>query len=310
MMQSFGYAHTPSHPTPEDAVARTIYVSGIDPALLEEDIKGLFTTCGPIRQIKLCGDITHPTRFAFVEFMSIYSAGISLSFNNFPVGSCALKVAPAKSSICKTSPVKVSIAGTNRRAPLPLDKQEATLRTIYIGGIDHQMTEEYLIEFFMTKVGPVIRSRIAGNKMARFAFIEFGNRDHVGVALKMDGMMIGSSQISISVAKTPIMNDTSAGVVNFVREKLARYGGVTLLDVCKKCSGACACQSSDQSTESLTTKTQSLKRSAESSTGDIASKRAKVDSPQSPPGSRSSFGSPDGDTRRGNHVTVNEKSRV
>lgn len=51
-----------------EEISRTIYVGNVDQNATEAEIISIFAPIGPISAIKLAGDLTAPTRFAFLEF--------------------------------------------------------------------------------------------------------------------------------------------------------------------------------------------------------------------------------------------------
>ncbi len=51
-----------------DEVHRSIYIGNLASCLPENDVIKFFSICGPVTYLRLAGDPTHPSRFAFLEF--------------------------------------------------------------------------------------------------------------------------------------------------------------------------------------------------------------------------------------------------
>ena len=47
----------------------------------QDILQGLFETCGKITYIRLAGDDTHPSRFAFIEFLTKEAAQEAMGMN-------------------------------------------------------------------------------------------------------------------------------------------------------------------------------------------------------------------------------------
>ncbi|OUM61408.1 hypothetical protein PIROE2DRAFT_69620, partial [Piromyces sp. E2] len=55
-------------------IARTVYVGNLNTSISEKELMDFFSVCGPISYAKMAGDVTHPSRFAFLEFATIEAA--------------------------------------------------------------------------------------------------------------------------------------------------------------------------------------------------------------------------------------------
>ncbi|XP_044393009.1 polyadenylate-binding protein-interacting protein 11 isoform X4 [Triticum aestivum] len=79
---------------------------------------------------------------------------------------------------------------------------EFVRRTVYVGDIDHTVTEEMLAGLFGI-CGVVVDCRLSGDPTSgfRFAFIEF---QHQVVALHLDGIIIGLRPLKVEPSRTAI----------------------------------------------------------------------------------------------------------
>eukprot|EP00899_Mesostigma_viride_P006534 jgi/Mesvir1/15882/Mv02790-RA.1 len=79
----------------------TIHIGGLDAHLTEGDLRMYFTAaCGPIKRLTLAGDASRSeTRFAFVEFESVYSAQMALTLTGTMLGRSAVRISQAKTPI-------------------------------------------------------------------------------------------------------------------------------------------------------------------------------------------------------------------
>jgi arginine/serine-rich splicing factor 12 len=55
-------------------IARTVYVGNLNTSITEKELIDFFSVCGPISYAKMAGDVSHPSRFAFLEFATIDAA--------------------------------------------------------------------------------------------------------------------------------------------------------------------------------------------------------------------------------------------
>ncbi|KAE8802788.1 polyadenylate-binding protein-interacting protein 9-like [Hordeum vulgare] len=84
--------------------------------------------------------------------------------------------------------------------------QEFVRRTIYVGDIDHTVTEEMLAGLFGI-CGVVVDCRLCGHPTSgfRFAFIEFQYQEDAFVALHFDGIIIGRRPLKVAPSRTAIV---------------------------------------------------------------------------------------------------------
>jgi len=134
-MPPYGYPAPPAHhgypPAPPgrenyDALSRTIYVSGIDQMLTEDQLRQFFSCCGAVTAVRLCGDSSRTARFAFVEFDTREAAVAAIGLSSTTLGNHQIRVSPSKTAIQK------------RPAPLPSSPEvlERVSRTIHVGNLD------------------------------------------------------------------------------------------------------------------------------------------------------------------------------
>jgi RNA recognition motif-containing protein len=72
----------------------------VDCTLTDTDLYQFFQAqCGTVVKVQMAGNITQPTRFAFVEFESPQAAGVACGMTGTYVGGYAIQISPAKSPI-------------------------------------------------------------------------------------------------------------------------------------------------------------------------------------------------------------------
>ncbi|KFK27722.1 hypothetical protein AALP_AA8G421000 [Arabis alpina] len=83
--------------------------------------------------------------------------------------------------------------------------EDVIRRTVYVGDVDQQVTEEQLASLFLS-CGQVVDCRICGDKKSvlRFAFIEFTDIEGARSALTKSGTLFGSHPIRVLLSKTAI----------------------------------------------------------------------------------------------------------
>jgi len=192
----------------------TVYVSGLDPQLTELNLRQFFSNCGQIVNVRLCGDLQHPTRFGFVEFTEPSSVLAAMSLTGYTVGTKVIRVEASRKG-----PISHAPGGHHRDGPAPggfggssrppkqfsPEDMERVARTVYIGNLDSSLVEESLHAIFID-CGEIRRMSIAGRPDTdlHYAFIEFAAASSVTSALALNGLELAGHQIRISLSKTPI----------------------------------------------------------------------------------------------------------
>lgn len=82
-------------------IRRTIYVGNIGPGVSRDEITAFFATCGPISYVRITGDESQPSRFAFVEFVDENSVNHALALNGKMLVDRPAKVGRSKNAIVK-----------------------------------------------------------------------------------------------------------------------------------------------------------------------------------------------------------------
>ncbi|XP_069819099.1 splicing regulatory glutamine/lysine-rich protein 1 isoform X2 [Dendropsophus ebraccatus] len=89
-------------PTKVDEIRRTIYVGNLNSqTTTAEQLLEFFKQVGDVRFVRMAGDETQPTRFAFVEFSDQNSVMRALSFNGVMFGDRPLKINHSNNAIVK-----------------------------------------------------------------------------------------------------------------------------------------------------------------------------------------------------------------
>ncbi|KAH6574405.1 hypothetical protein BASA61_007094 [Batrachochytrium salamandrivorans] len=82
-----------------DGVDRTLYAGNLHSGLSQQELWMLFSSCGDVIQVKMAGDPTHSTRYAFIEFGTSEGAAMALNLHGMMVAGRAIKVNRSKHSI-------------------------------------------------------------------------------------------------------------------------------------------------------------------------------------------------------------------
>eukprot|EP01116_Phalansterium_solitarium_P012536 TRINITY_DN2893_c0_g1_i1.p1 TRINITY_DN2893_c0_g1~~TRINITY_DN2893_c0_g1_i1.p1 ORF type:complete len:518 (+),score=90.60 TRINITY_DN2893_c0_g1_i1:105-1658(+) len=236
-LELYGLPHVqPSRiltPDEQEQTDRTVYVSNIDTAVDEQQMLQVFQSVGPVVAMRLCGDPSPSNprlRFGFVEYETRDFAQASMTaFQNYQLAGHVLRVASAKAPINKNSSGTVipGVTQLPRRVPLQgslspsMDRAEQISRTVYVGQLDTQLSENQIVEWFMTYCGPVSKSRMAGDsgQDTRFMFIEFSTLHGAQVAFQLSGSVLHGRQIKVTPAKNPIFANASSGVAAHLMQK-------------------------------------------------------------------------------------------
>ncbi|TYH41806.1 hypothetical protein ES332_D11G019200v1 [Gossypium tomentosum] len=161
----------------EEVICRTVYVSDIDHQVTEEQLAGLFVSCGQVVDCRICGDPNSVLRFAFIEFIDEEGAQAALNLAGTMLGFYPVKVLPSKTAIAPVNPTF-----------LP------------------RVTQADVKLFFEAVCGEVYRLRLLGDYQhsTRIAFVEFVMAESAIAALNCSGVFLGSLPIRVSPSKTPV----------------------------------------------------------------------------------------------------------
>ncbi|XVE64582.1 hypothetical protein DITRI_Ditri07aG0112100 [Diplodiscus trichospermus] len=181
----------------EEIIRRTVYVSDIDQQVTEEQLAGLFVSCGQVVDCRICGDPNSVLRFAFIEFTDEEGARAALNLAGTMLGFYPVRVLPSKTAIAPVNPTFL---------PRTEDERQMCARTIYCTNIDKKISQADVKLFFETVCGEVYRLRLLGDyhHSTRIAFVEFVMAESAIAALNCSGVVLGSLPIRVSPSKTPV----------------------------------------------------------------------------------------------------------
>lgn len=187
-----------------DQIERTIYITSIDTQISQQQLVDVFSYCGHITNHKICGDDSHPTRFAFVEFSTKEAVLEAIRMNGTSLGRYSIKVSRSRAPI---QPGIASASSKNINYNTP-HYQDQIARTVYVGSVDVSVTEDDLQEFFQQACGSVVKVALAGDSdhSARFAFVEFATPDSRNKALTLSGTKLADKAIRVNASRTPILS--------------------------------------------------------------------------------------------------------
>ena len=90
-----------SDPAMQDEIRRTIYVGNLTHETTAEQVMKFFVGCGEIKFVRMAGDQSQMTRFAFIEFTDPNSIARAIQMNGAIFGDRVLKVNYSKKAIVK-----------------------------------------------------------------------------------------------------------------------------------------------------------------------------------------------------------------
>lgn len=100
------YPHLPLNTEPSriEEIRRTLYIGNLDSTVPSDQVMKFFSDFGEVKFIRIAGDETQPTRFAFVEYTHQTSVANAIQQNGYVLGSRALKINHSNNSIVKPQP--------------------------------------------------------------------------------------------------------------------------------------------------------------------------------------------------------------
>lgn len=165
---------------------RTIYVGSVGKEVDEPALLALFGHCGTVTQIRIAGDPSYDTRYAFIEFTAPEEAQVALFLDGMAVFDRTIKVSMAR--------------GGAGPGVVRSNDPDRVQRTVHVGGLPMEELSETVLADFFQNVGEVLAVRKSG----RFAWVEFTSIQAAHQALTLDGELLGSNMLKISQSKTPI----------------------------------------------------------------------------------------------------------
>lgn len=102
-------------PTRVEEIRRTVYIGNLDSSVSPDEVMKFFNDIGEVKYIRMAGDDSQPTRFAFVEYTHQSSIANALQQNGAILGSRALKINHSNNAIVKPVP-KSELDDSIRRA--------------------------------------------------------------------------------------------------------------------------------------------------------------------------------------------------
>ncbi|KAK8560952.1 hypothetical protein V6N13_026387 [Hibiscus sabdariffa] len=186
----------------DDAIRNTVYVTDVDHQVTEELLAGLFLSCGPIVDCRICSDHISALRFAFVEFYNEEDAKAALNLSGTILGFYPLKVLPSKTAIAPVNPTYL---------PKSADEREMCSRTVYCTNIHKKVTKAGVKLFFESFCGEVQRLRILkdSHHPTHSTFVEFTTAASAIAALNCSGIVLGLLPIRVAPSKTPVRRRAS-----------------------------------------------------------------------------------------------------
>jgi RNA recognition motif-containing protein len=139
--------------TDADADEREVYVAGLSKFTNREDLQGVFSRYGPIKDIRLAEDKNGQSKgFAFVEFENEADARAALSANNYELKKRRIAVTIADTRVRSKNREGWAESGLGRRA-------EARNRTVRIRNLPSD-TQEGLLHQALEKYATVKRTEL------------------------------------------------------------------------------------------------------------------------------------------------------
>ncbi|MGH0167426.1 UNVERIFIED_CONTAM: hypothetical protein FKN15_066500 [Acipenser sinensis] len=204
-------------PSKIDEIRRTVYVGNLNSqTTTAEQLLEYFKQVGDVKFVRMAGDETQPTRFAFVEFADQESVPRALTFNGVVFGDRPLKINHSNNAIVKPPEMTAQAAAK--------ELEDVMKRTT---------TAEQLLEYFK-QVGDVKFVRMAGDETqpTRFAFVEFADQESVPRALTFNGVVFGDRPLKINHSNNAIVKPP---------EMTAQAAAKELEDVMKRVREAQSC---------------------------------------------------------------------
>lgn len=135
------YPHLPINTDPFriEEIRRTVYIGNLDSTVPPDQVLKFFNDIGEVKYIRMAGDDTQPTRFAFVEYNHQSSIANALQHNGFILGSRALKINHSNNAIVKPPPKIQEVDDISKR----LHESSRSISRDYNSRDRHQPSARY-----------------------------------------------------------------------------------------------------------------------------------------------------------------------
>ncbi|OLY81127.1 Splicing regulatory glutamine/lysine-rich protein 1 [Smittium mucronatum] len=198
--------------TGSDLGDRKFQVTRVDSSVLTTDALSAFNTITIPGSVVSASYFANPQGHIAGPLGSEYQAGpygvatAAATTYTIPLGNPEV-IAMMASKPRKLEPIPPSIAAVIHPAILQHDpvKAEEISRTVYVGNITSQISDQELMDFFGC-CGYVAYVKMAGDgqQPTRFAFIEFTTIEAAQTALAMNGTMLAGRPLKINYSKNSI----------------------------------------------------------------------------------------------------------
>lgn len=172
----------------------TMWVGDIHIDAIEQDMIDIFQPCGKIEMICLQVNQLRNGQFGHVKFFETEAVDKAAE-----LGGSKLKGVPIRVDYAEDKPVAAYRVGKERSHP-DTPKPEGC-RTVWVGGLSSECTEEMVREFF-GKCGEIKEVRLGrgGKAGAAYCHLEFAETDAVDAAMKLSGERMDSAKVRLDYA--------------------------------------------------------------------------------------------------------------
>jgi len=181
---------------------RKLFLGGLAEETTEKDLKKVFNQFGTIMDCKVMRDASTGTSrgFGFVTFASSFMTEAAMDKAPFEI--CGVKISPKRAT-----PDKVRYKQTNVEFNATLDKACEGKRSIFIGALRDNISEEDLEQYF-SGFGRVVRAcrltdKETGEKK-RFGFVDFADYGVVRKVMNITKHYIKGKRIRIDMTRPRI----------------------------------------------------------------------------------------------------------
>eukprot|EP01134_Creolimax_fragrantissima_P003063 CFRG3063T1 len=128
-----------SDPNRVEEIRRTIYCGNLDSqTVTAKHMLDFFKLCGPINFVRMAGDETQPTRFAFIEFGTHAAANAALNYNGALLQGRPMKVNHSKNAIVKPPTKKAEVQAKEFSEAQRKIQEQAALLVSKMSEIDNK----------------------------------------------------------------------------------------------------------------------------------------------------------------------------
>lgn len=187
------------------ANGHTLWIGDVSIDATEQDMIDLFESCGKIEMICLQVNQLRNGQFGHVKFLETEDVDKAVE-----LAGTAVKGVPIRLDYAEDKPVAAYRVGKDRSQPEQTKPEDC--RTVWIGGLPAECTEEMVVELF-GRCGEIREVRLDRSKRSgtMFCHVEYAETTAVDRAIRISGERLEGAKLRVDFAENRLKGDQGKG---------------------------------------------------------------------------------------------------